>query len=270
MVKLWVLSDLHGEFQPDDRALVGPASVDAAIFAGDIHKVRNAIAYARSLVGELPLVLVGGNHEHYNSRLTVDAGNELLSVLAREEREKKRNLTFVLENSSVTVELCGELITFVGATLWTDFLLFRNYTQSEGIARELMNDFKAIMGARTPYRALHPSDTVAWHKQSRAFIKTVLSVKHAHKIVVITHHAPSLRSVAARYLQDGLTPAFSSDCDDLLELGADLWVHGHTHDSFDYIAGKTHVVCNPRGYPVSKGSCGFENRKFNPQLVIRI
>jgi hypothetical protein len=26
-------------------------------------------------------------------------------------------------------------------------------------------------------------------------------------------------------------------------LGADLWVPGHTHDSFDYMAGLTRVVC---------------------------
>jgi hypothetical protein len=27
-----------------------------------------------------------------------------------------------------------------------------------------------------------------------------------------------------------------------------LWTHGHTHDPFDYMVGKTRVVCNPRGY----------------------
>ena len=27
-----------------------------------------------------------------------------------------------------------------------------------------------------------------------------------------------------------------------------LWVHGHMHDTFDYMIGSTRVVCNPRGY----------------------
>jgi calcineurin-like phosphoesterase family protein len=27
-----------------------------------------------------------------------------------------------------------------------------------------------------------------------------------------------------------------------------LWIHGHTHDDFDYVINQTRVVCNPRGY----------------------
>jgi len=27
-----------------------------------------------------------------------------------------------------------------------------------------------------------------------------------------------------------------------------LWIHGHTHESFDYMVGDTRIVCNPRGY----------------------
>jgi hypothetical protein len=30
---------------------------------------------------------------------------------------------------------------------------------------------------------------------------------------------------------------------------ADLWLHGHVHDSFDYWAG-CRIVANPRGYPL--------------------
>ena len=27
-----------------------------------------------------------------------------------------------------------------------------------------------------------------------------------------------------------------------------MWVHGHTHERYDYMIGSTRVVCNPRGY----------------------
>jgi Icc-related predicted phosphoesterase len=41
-----------------------------------------------------------------------------------------------------------------------------------------------------------------------------------------------------------------------------LWVHGHTHDSCDYIAGeRTRVVCNPKGYPGEYGG-NFTVNKF--------
>ena len=44
-----------------------------------------------------------------------------------------------------------------------------------------------------------------------------------------------------------------------------LWIHGHTHDSFDYCVNGTRVVCNPRGY--SKDGVN-ENPLFEPRLVI--
>ncbi|BEP38497.1 hypothetical protein GmRootV59_54220 (plasmid) [Variovorax sp. V59] len=47
-----------------------------------------------------------------------------------------------------------------------------------------------------------------------------------------------------------------------------LWVHGHTHDSFDYQVGGRRVACNPRGYMNWHGK--FENRDFNPGLVIEV
>lgn len=28
-----------------------------------------------------------------------------------------------------------------------------------------------------------------------------------------------------------------------------LWVHGHTHEAFDYRIGNTRVIVNPRAYP---------------------
>ena len=46
-----------------------------------------------------------------------------------------------------------------------------------------------------------------------------------------------------------------------------LWLHGHTHDSFDYRLGATRVVCNPRGY--APGGV-VENACFDPQLVLEV
>ena len=43
---------------------------------------------------------------------------------------------------------------------------------------------------------------------------------------------------------------YSSDLDEFIEDHPEirLWTHGHTHHEFDYMIGKTRVVCNPRGY----------------------
>jgi Icc-related predicted phosphoesterase len=42
-----------------------------------------------------------------------------------------------------------------------------------------------------------------------------------------------------------------------------LWIHGHTHESFDYEIGKTRVVCNPRGYASIE-----ENKGFRPDYTL--
>ena len=44
-----------------------------------------------------------------------------------------------------------------------------------------------------------------------------------------------------------------------------LWVHGHTHDTFDYAIRGTRVICNPRGY--AKDGVN-ENARFDPDLTI--
>mgnify|MGYP000882269726 CR=1 FL=1 len=44
-----------------------------------------------------------------------------------------------------------------------------------------------------------------------------------------------------------------------------LWIHGHTHDSFDYLVKGTRVLCNPRGYVKEEVN---ENRAFDPDLIV--
>mgnify|MGYP001222896775 CR=1 FL=1 len=48
---------------------------------------------------------------------------------------------------------------------------------------------------------------------------------------------------------------------------AQLWIHGHTHDSFDYPVNGTRVLCNPRGYAKDGVS---ENPFFDPDLVVEV
>ncbi|MEO8655932.1 MAG: metallophosphoesterase, partial [Ramlibacter sp.] len=46
-----------------------------------------------------------------------------------------------------------------------------------------------------------------------------------------------------------------------------LWIHGHTHDSFDYRMNGTRVVCNPRGY--AKNGVN-ENARFDPDFIAEV
>lgn len=86
------------------------------------------------------------------------------------------------------------------------------------------------------------------------------------KTVVLTHHAPSPGSVRPRFAGDPPTPAFVTDLDRLMDASrVALWVHGHTHDPFDYTVHGTRVVCNPRGYAPHQLAQGFR-----PGLVVEI
>ena len=61
---------------------------------------------------------------------------------------------------------------------------------------------------------------------------------------------------------------FVSDLDHLT--GGDrvqLWIHGHTHDSFDYRLNGTRVVCNPRGYARDGVN---ENARFDLEFTVEV
>ena len=86
--------------------------------------------------------------------------------------------------------------------------------------------------------------------------------------MVITHHAPSRGSIHPRFEGSLVNACFVSDAKYLLDgRRAQLWIHGHTHDSFDYVVNGTRIVCNPRGY--AKAGVN-ENALFDPDLTIDV
>jgi predicted phosphodiesterase len=61
-----------------------------------------------------------------------------------------------------------------------------------------------------------------------------------------------------------MNPAYASNLDEfVVESGAALWVHGHSHQAKQYLIGETLVVSNPRGYPE-------EDTGFNDSFVLEV
>jgi calcineurin-like phosphoesterase family protein len=90
---------------------------------------------------------------------------------------------------------------------------------------------------------------------------------HVHKdAFVVTHHFPTKKSIATHYVNNPLNMFFMCDMEDLiLERKPRMWVHGHTHSSFNYMLDETHIVCNPLGY------VGHEiNQEFIPNLLFEV
>jgi len=125
-----------------------------------------------------------------------------------------------------------------------------------------MNDFKKIRTGE--FRRIRPADLKDESVLARNWLREKLTTPHDGPTVVITHHAPSLRSLTDNpYAGGHMDAAYANRYDDLLEMGADLWVHGHSHTACDYRTGTTRVVCNPHGYP-------GELTDWSPDLVLEL
>lgn len=250
-MKILILSDLHVEF----ANLPPPASkVDVVILAGDIWKKDHGIYWARSTWPDTEIIYVAGNHEFYRGER-----NAVLGLLRNAAEETGVHF---LDNDEIHIN--G--IRFLGATLWTDFNLFgvEQQTASMEAGMNGLNDFCLINEGGVPFT---PANAVALCNQSIDWLKTKLTQENdLVKTVVVTHHLPSVSSVVDRYKNDILSACFASNLDELLGY-SELWIHGHTHDSFDYMANGTRVICNPRGY-VHQGK--QENLSFNSELVVEI
>jgi hypothetical protein len=144
-------------------------------------------------------------------------------------------------------------------------------------ARQRMTDYKRIKLDRKPgenqdWRELRsitlvPEFTRRRHRQSVEWLDRQLSASDPARTVVVTHHAPHMKSIPEYFDGDALSPAYASNLSGLLGRSK-LWIHGHIHDNADHMAGDTRVLCNPRGYPDAKG---FPiNEQFNPAFIMEV
>lgn len=246
-MKLQIMSDLHlefgGEFSPSFN------DTDVVILAGDIHIGNKGLDFIKKI--NKPVIYVVGNHEYYRHDIT-----EINKQLSNHQQSNY----YFLNNSSVEFE--G--VRVLGCTLWTDFCLYGEERQDESMnqADWQMNDYRQI---KLNGSELRPKDTLALHRESVRWLEKELQKPFEGHTVVVTHHSPSEKSVPERFKGSGLNPAFASNLEWLMRKGVDLYVHGHTHDSFDYLVGNTRVVCNPRGY------VGYEtNKDFDDNLIIEV
>jgi Icc-related predicted phosphoesterase len=250
-MKLWLFSDLHLEYADLREPLKIPDS-DVCVVAGDLCRVpANGVHWlADNIAHAMPCVYVCGNHEFYGGgiREGLEDGRAAAAQFDK---------VHFLENDSVVIQ--G--VRFVGATLWTDYRIEGSPELAMFNARQRMNDYRKIATRRNPWQRFVPETAYRMHMESRRYIETALKADSV-PTVVVTHHLPHRGSIPIRFAGDLLNAAYASDLTSIIEDGRPrLWLHGHTHDSCDYRAGSTRVVCNPRGYD-------DENGMFDPTLIL--
>lgn len=239
-MKLRIMSDLHIEFHADlGRSFVRSLKEtedQIAVIAGDLSSASSLPIGLKLLCEKFSRVIyVTGNHEHYGSSI-VNVHDKMVEYMS-----KLPNLTW-LSNSNVEIE--GK--TIHGSTLW-----FPEPTHL-GYHKMYLNDYHKIM-------QFEPM-VYQWHDHSVHYLKN--HVKEGD--IVVTHHAPTYKSIHEKYQGHLMNCFFASHNESIVrDQKPLLWVHGHTHSNFDYYIGDTRMLCNPFGYAAYE-----ENPDFDENLVV--
>ena len=242
-MKVRVMSDLHLEFFID-RQTFDPGEGDVLVLAGDICIASQYDDYApffeKCVKGYEKVLYVMGNHESYEGDFDKTFW-QLKSQLPPE--------ISLLNNTSLLID--G--VHFVGATLWTNMNNLDRGTIE--IARERMNDYHCVEN-------LTPEKTIDQHLFTRQWFESCVPMLRG-PVFMITHHAPSPKSVKGRYTDS--VGMYSSNLEKFIKDNPNIlyWAHGHIHHSNDYMIDQCRVISNPRGYN------GFEvNPQFNLDFEI--
>lgn len=275
-----VLSDVHSEFSPLVFPHLPTDKEDVLILAGDIAVADSANTY-ETVKHWIPrfrhTIYVCGNHEFYHGSYRNRTKEKLREIFV--DLLQPSPLTIaqpflpgkisLLDDESVIIDN----VTFIGSTLWTSY--FNHSPTHMYAAQQGLNDFRLIRTGPDTYpyaRRTVPMDFYNAHKISADFIFTKIIEEKAagQKVVVVTHHAPSSRSIHPQYRGQILNACYVSDLDEqIMDTKPEIFVHGHVHNSFDYMIGDTRVITNPRGYQHPNAEFP-ENTQFDPLMRVEI
>ncbi len=258
-MKLQLLSDLH--LETESLAVAPAPGAELLVLAGDIDS--GWAGYERFAGWPVPVVVVAGNHE-FDGR-DFDAAAAGLRALCQ-----GLGLSFLERESLLFTAADGQRLRILGSTRWSDFDLY-GAAQRER-AQRASEYFMRLMRATRAGQALDAAAVRAEALVCRAWLEAelqILPLGRWDKTLVVTHFAPSLRSMDRRFGAQPGTASFCNADDDLIPR-ADLWLHGHLHCRHDYLvprAGRapSRVVCNARGL-AGKG----EDAGHAPLLTVEV
>jgi Icc-related predicted phosphoesterase len=267
-MKIRIISDIHLDYFPNrvnkhNHDHIIPICEDdrdsVLVLSGDLFSpmtYAEGVDFLRGVSDRFKRIyVVPGNHDFYH--MCVFEGDQKWRGIMKELEPYVKYL-----NNNYEV---FEDVIFIGTTLWTNF-----NNGNKDIMHHAMygiSDYRYIYKGK---ELIKPYDILDIHMKSVKFLDQRAFTEPTHlKKVVITHHAPSFKSVHPKYKKSELNHCFASDLDWLVEkMNPQLWIHGHTHTSFDYNIGKTRVICNPYGYKRVDGD--LENPEFDPNFVVEI
>ena len=147
-------------------------------------------------------------------------------------------------------------VDFILSTLWSHIRPEDEYFVHRG-----MNDFRQILYNG---RRFTPADFNTEHEKCLEFIKQSVAESTAERIVVVTHHLPSMAVVAPEHKGSLLNSAFATELGNFIaDNRIDAWIFGHSHANEEAIIGNTRLVCNQLGYVYyNEHLAGFDGKRF--------
>ena len=248
-MKIQIISDLHLEFGDSQPKF---NNADLVILAGDIHIGTKGIEWILETIPNKPVIYVIGNHEYYK-------GTYPKTLRSIEDQAKSTNV-HVLEKKSIKIDD----IRFHGTTLWTDFSLYGSPSYYGSLCQTQMNDYKKIR-TEPNYSKLRSKDVYDIHHSSITWLEKSLSESDSAINIVVTHHAPSPKSLPNTSLEDPISCAYASNLESTIEsYKPNFWIHGHVHAPVRYQLHNTEIICNPHGY------MDEEHNGYEKELILEI
>lgn len=213
-MKLGIISDLHADFWPSVQI---------------IDFIESLKDYNFDVLIQAGDITHGHTTREYLLELHKKVAPNFIYCYGNHDYYKE-----TLTNQIFTQTFDG--IKFVSGTMWTDFrngnpLIFE-------IVRRGLNDSRYIQG-------------YGFAKLLDMHNKFLRTIQKESPDIIVSHHAPSFKSIAPKFYQEGeLNYGFASHLDEfIMEQKPKLWIHGHVHYKSDYKIGTTRIVANPLGYP---------------------
>jgi predicted phosphohydrolase len=274
---LRVLSDIHLEFEnysikalkDINQCSHNDQKPTILVLSGDIspdhHKSKKMIQEYLKLCPNDIVIFILGNHDYYDKTIneTIKIWKEIEIDLYHTYNKSVYGFSqkrfYFLHNEPV--ELYNYI--FWGSTFWTNLNELDNDVIN--LCNTFIMDYRAIKTENNKSITCH--DTYNLHQEAKQSLLKIIeqSKKRDKKLIVITHHLPTFYSSHPRFggKASKLNYSFASDnLDEIIkESVITHWIHGHTHDSYDYNYLGTRIVCNPKGVK-------NENKQFNHEFTL--
>ncbi|PID37552.1 MAG: metallophosphoesterase [Pseudomonadales bacterium] len=258
-MKLQILSDLHIDSYSKRDLPTGEipqTEADIILVAGDTSNSDMGMRWLASESARLgkPIATIAGNHEYFGEDIL--KFDRRLATHDSYDDSHQQGLK-VLQCQSLDFSTADDEVRILGCTFWTDYQYQADDSTIDS-AMSFMRDYRDIRAGQGSFT---PQLSMEIHAKHRAWLQQALvqAYDEGKKVVVMTHHSISPRSVAEKYAHFSSNSAFVSDMSAWMNQhwSPTLWIHGHTHEAFDYQQDKTRVVVNPRAYPSEVSSTGL-------------